>query len=514
MPKTTLKKPQKNTPKTPEPAPQPTDPPKVEAEAENPEPPPITEAPPPDNPESGPATAAEAPTRRKAGRPRAEEDRSGEPQIMDRIRAIANWEGTKVYVYRHGPIIDLHRTGSLRTNVCVYKGPFDQEDMLKDPGLGSGLYGLIVNRKNPQTRKDEVIDSGEVELLNMAFPPRVPRGTWVDDERNDKWKWAKDIWDREDADKLKALAPAAPDNGHAVFTPLLDMMKEQLRTTQDEVRSLREALTRKDPQEQSVLTVLLQKVLQPPPTPAPDPVRDMLMTYLLRQLETKSEATAPKDPRAEAEASIEFYSKMREVFQDNGKPSRSKMSGWQEMLQPALPIIGQALGPLIQVMAQQMTQRPATPTDPGQATAATALPAPPSAPTESPTAAPGPKLINKQPTIEGFAAAVLTHLKAGQDGYALGDWYLGQFGSEEFTDIRLQGKLRLVEDLKSIPNTWKHIAAFMETGALDTMLTQFLTWEPPEGDEDDEEEPPPVGVANQPINWTTPTTPTTPETRA
>ena len=112
--------------------------------------------------------------------------------FFDRLAKIdkQDW-GTRaqVRVYRLEPIIDRLR-GSERKYIRVYQEPLTEEQLKVDNG--SGRYRLYLNYKAAAGPEQE-IDSVEIDILDMKFPPQIPLGEWVDDPRNKRWGWAKAI---------------------------------------------------------------------------------------------------------------------------------------------------------------------------------------------------------------------------------------------------------------------------------------------------------------------------------
>ena len=439
------------------------------------------------------------PTKRRPGRPSKTDPPVLRSGIIERINNLTSWDGTRVYCYRWEPFTDRKAGGKQSVMVKRYDGPFDEQDVLEDPGLGSGVYEFVVNRTDPQTRQRKIIDSGVVRLLNMKYPPRIPQKEWVDDERNKDWEWARNLCDKTEAPGAVKIAPAAD--------PMLELYREQSRAQMDMLNRQQERMDRmqeemrnkKDPAEQSVLTILLQKVLEkpaPPPPPPADPVRDMLMTYLMKQLEAKSEPVKQVDPEEALERALKLNEKIDAL--GGGKNSgRSRKTGWQELIADVAPSAAQVLTPFMQMLVvgmnrqQQQAGMPPLqlqqPSQPGQPELTEVQQQQP-----GPGVGPRPVEHRKQPTVEGFADKVLELLKQGADGYALGDWYVDEFGIDEMNDVREQGKPQILKDLRSCPNPWRFIAVYEESGALDKFLREFVTWEPspePEEDEEDEDAP-------------------------
>lgn len=93
-----------------------------------------------------------------------------------------------LYLFRTGPLTDSRRTGNFKY-IQKYSKPVDQEDIMRD--FGSGGYRLYFNRYDPATRKTNLLREHNFDIQNIDFPPKVPAGEWIDDERNKEWAWAK-----------------------------------------------------------------------------------------------------------------------------------------------------------------------------------------------------------------------------------------------------------------------------------------------------------------------------------
>lgn len=445
------------------------------------------------------------PAKRRPGRPSKTDPPVLRSGIIERINNLTSWDGTRVYCYRWEPFTDRKAGGKQSVMVKRYDGPFDEQDVLEDPGMGSGVYEFVVNRTDPQTRQRRIIDSGMVRLLNMKYPPRIPQKEWVDDERNKDWEWARNVCDKTEAPGAVPVAPATD--------PLVEILRDQLVSSRQEMtlmrQEIRETANKKDPHEQSVLTVLLQKFLEkpaPPPPPPADPVRDMLMTYLMKQLDSKSEPPKPADPAAELERILDIQAKIEERMGGGRNAARSRKTGTQEMITDIAAAVGPALTPIVQVIAagmlrqqQQAGQQQPQPQAPQQVAISPGID---HAAMQPPTPPQGPQLVKTAPTIQALADAVLDHLRRRAVGLDLGDWYIEQFGMEEFNELRLQGKPKLVADLQTTPQ-WAEIAHH-GMGELDKLLSEFITWQPEESDDEDEDEDdePPAGTT--PNGWTQP----------
>lgn len=466
----------------------------------------------PEGEEPPPAVAETEPQKRRPGRPSRTDPPVLRSAIIERINNLKSWDGTRVYCYRWEPYTDRKAGGKQSVMVKRYDGPFDEQDVLEDPGLGSGVYEFVVNRTNPETRQRSIIDSGVVRLLNMKYPPKIPQKEWVDDERNKDWEWARNLCDKPEAPGSVPIAPTVD--------PLVTLMQSTITAQQQELREMRQEFrtataTKKDPGEATLLTVLapvipvlLQRLLEPPKA---DPTQALFMQYLMNQADKKQDAPAVKDPTEELTRIVDLKNKMEESF-GGGNGARSRKSGWQEVISEVAGPVAEVLKPFSQLIAMGMAQQAAAARAQQTAPQPAQQPPPTQPPATQPPTAPQaqqsrPHIVKPaSPTIEAFTQAVVDHLSKGFDGYQLGDWYLEQFGDEEFTQIRMEGKSRLVKDLQSNQTAWKQLEPYAQNGTLDKMLGEFITWEasPDDEDEEGEDEPEPIAATAAPIQngWT------------
>jgi hypothetical protein len=424
-----------------------------------------------------------------------------ENTVIDRINALTSWEGIHVYVYRHGPMIN--KIGNHM--VKKYITPFDEDDILKDRGLGSGVYEFLVNYQDPKTRKRGLIDSGKLAIINMQYPPRIPKGEWIDDPQNQElWGWVKTVIDQEE---LAKNPPATKLEAN----PWEEIIKEELKASREDSKLLREqmnALMNRKPSEEdslmktvlaTVLPIVAQKFVQ---DPKPDPSQALLMQYLMKQLEAKNETAAPKTAAEQLEAQIELQKKLDEVYGGRGaERTHSRKSGTQELISDIAQYLGQpladALKPVLQVVAagmvqsqlqaqQQQRMNPGgmpqpqmQQTPPPQVPELVEAPQPTPAPTRMTVV---PPRVDNRPLIADIAEAALRHLRNGQSGFEFGDWYQETYGEEEFRQARLQGMAQIRKDLEST-----HLWPQFEQFDVDHLLEDFVTWEAAE-DEDEEDD--------------------------
>jgi len=101
----------------------------------------------------------------------------------------ADWQERKfMYLYRTAPIIDRKASGQ-DLNLMKYMKPVDAHDIMLE--FGSGGYKIIFVEYDPGTQKTRVLRTHYFKLFNQDYPPKIPYGEWLDDERNKDWLWAK-----------------------------------------------------------------------------------------------------------------------------------------------------------------------------------------------------------------------------------------------------------------------------------------------------------------------------------
>lgn len=97
-------------------------------------------------------------------------------------------EELQMYLFRLAPITDRNKTGNYK-HVQKYLKPIDANEVMRE--FGSGGYRLMFNRYDPATRKTTLLREHNFDIQNIDFPPRVPLGEWLEDDRNKEWAWAR-----------------------------------------------------------------------------------------------------------------------------------------------------------------------------------------------------------------------------------------------------------------------------------------------------------------------------------
>jgi len=170
-------------------------------------------------------TAEESPARRR-GRPEGAKNKGPDPTFFDRLKDL-DWERNVVYIYRTEPLVDL-TTGGGPKYATKYAEPFDEDKVMRD--LGSGKYQARVSQTQPTTGKGKQTDVYTFEIFNTQFPPQIPVGAWLDDHRNARWKWAKELLAAQPP-QANGNPPPAPDVAKQVTAVLQEIRQGQVSPT-------------------------------------------------------------------------------------------------------------------------------------------------------------------------------------------------------------------------------------------------------------------------------------------
>ena len=90
-----------------------------------------------------------------------------------------------IYVYCLEPICDLKRGGENKYLVKLGEPLADEDPIMHD--YGSGKYRLNLVYRKPAANLSDQLDVTEIEIYNPKYPPKIPRSTWMNDSRNERW---------------------------------------------------------------------------------------------------------------------------------------------------------------------------------------------------------------------------------------------------------------------------------------------------------------------------------------
>jgi hypothetical protein len=301
-----------------------------------------------------------------------------------------------IYVYRKEPIIDRSHSGDYHY-IDKYQELITEDRVLADHG--SGKYRLMLNFQKPGSQTSSTIDTAILTLMNVKFPPKIAPGDWVDDPKNSKWAWAKDSFPK----------PASPNGTGQVLETLkvFNDIRKGVQEDKPDVPPPPPPLP--NPVTQVRETIQALKELAPQPAPATEnKTFDAIVQLMLGQMQQQAAQNTTllqavlqqrnSAPQASLTETISVLSDKLLPLVEKLKPGaeealtnftrRSKMSGWMEMIQPAIPAALEFFKPLMVGIAQRMMQ-----------------PVPNGATGFTPPASPGAgQLPASQPAVPGSAA--------------------------------------------------------------------------------------------------------------
>ena len=416
--------------------------------------------------------------------------------------ARADW-GTraKIKVYRLEPIIDRLR-GSENKYITIYAEPITEEKLKIDQG--SGRYRLYFNYKEP-AGLDKEVDSIELDVMDMNFPPKVPAGEWVDDARNKKWAWARpagapggppaqaplenayetvlEIQDRErtrngektsDIDRftgmvtaVKTLLPEAPKaTDNTMLNTIVTLLTAQIQSSQKEAQDLRGQVFQ-----------LIQKQTE-----------NSGKAMTLESLIEKSDTWMPKLKGA-------TQSRGRQAYRDGARPAAAMVAGTTARYRPAAHFKPRAHHPYDDRRIHRTRIRPAANGMNGQQQpqAPAALPAGQPAQTNpmqalqiEGRAVPGGNIKPVGKFFEDFVSGKLTDPsdpESKTDGVDFAMWVCDYHGEEILKDARALGSAQIMQMFRLSPY-WIHMQK--NEAKLAEFLDQALQYSP-------EAEPEPEG---------------------
>ena len=144
-------------------------------------------------------------------------------QTMGRVQKEDWGPRASIYLYRLEPMIDRLRGGD-KKYIMMYTEPLTEERIMVDHG--SGRYKAVLNIRKAGAERGDEIDSHFFDIMNLKYPPKVPKGEWVDDPRNKKWAWAKE----------PDVPPAPPASGLAEFTGVFRAASELRKEIREEMQ--------------------------------------------------------------------------------------------------------------------------------------------------------------------------------------------------------------------------------------------------------------------------------------
>lgn len=436
--------------------------------------------------------------------------------FMQRVANIpaADW-GTraKITVYRLAPLMNA-LIGSEKRYIKIYTQPPVNEERIKQD-CGSGRYRLYLNFKAPAENEKE-LDSVEIDILDLNFPPRVPKGSWIDDPRNAEWAWAKEAYDKQNQPAQPQAQPQQPSVYEAV-NDALDLA-ERLNGEKG------------DPVKATLETIKGVKDLfpAPPPSNQNEAMLGMLSTFMKEQLaasraetqELRAELRSMRDTRTNngGENGISVIKTVVDGLKDlvpsikeivPGLGDRSKLGAWQELAVAVTPHVTQVVSPFANVFAQILMMKMQAAPQPTNGMAGVPNPVQPHNPAALPAAPQNGAAPLMMPFLQMLAMPMLNYVRPmgpphnvdpTELGNDFGSWVFDGFGSnpqyeQAMTAARSMGPIGIIAAFRSTP-IWGDkgpqgiLPSLAELEAkLPAFFTAFLGWNPESADRESDDEP-------------------------
>jgi hypothetical protein len=399
-------------------------------------------------------------------------------ELMTRYPADEWEKKLSAYLYRLAPVIDRGKTGNYH-NVQMYSKPVTQDEIMRATYGGSGKYRLMLKRYDPGSRITALIREEDFSILNQDFPPCIPFGEWIDDDKNREWAWAKP--QLEKIAKEKANAPATPNASAAGITDptflnvigILErfMPKQSADQTQllatEVIATMREQhkeqmqQAKGNPDQLVTLVTTIATALKPATAPAAggDPVMMEMLRNMREDLRAEREANAKLMERilaptqvapaptlaAQLKDMVELKSVVGSLFGrgNSGGGEQNRKTDWGEVFARSVEKIVEE-GP--RYMAAIFTGRP-------PARTINNPPRPPAAPGAAPAEQQPRELtqaeqeeqvmgaiqeINAQfgATFDEFTPELVKTFDRDLTGMDFRDWFIEEFGARVYSFLR------------------------------------------------------------------------------
>lgn len=233
-------------------------------------------------------TTTEPPVEKARPRFKGPPKKPDRPKILTFMQRIAeipkdDWgKRATIKIYRIEPVINRLATSDNKY-IGIYSEPVNEERVKLD--YGSGKYRLYLNYKLPSESEGKELDSVEFDIMDMAHPPKIPLGEWVDAPKNKDWAWAKPMLTSQQTPVGLVAAPtasAAPD------------FADTIRALNEVQNSAVERAMASAPTAPSLLdTIRAVKDLMPTPAPSTEnAVLTTVVTLFTTQLNASQAQTA------------------------------------------------------------------------------------------------------------------------------------------------------------------------------------------------------------------------------
>jgi hypothetical protein len=434
-----------------------------------------------------------------------------------------------IYVYRSEPIIDRSHSGDFHY-IDKYQEQITEDRILSDHG--SGKYKLMLNFQKPGAQTSSTVDTAVITLMNVKFPPKIAPGDWVDDPKNNKWAWARETFPKSPSangagqvletlkvftDIQNGLKPEAPKEAPPAPNPV-----SQVRETIQALKELapQPAAATENATLQSIVQLIIsqskQQADQATAQIAAQSAQNntLLQALLAQRNQPASNATSFAD-------AVSVISDKLVPLMDKLKPAadeaitnftrRSKMSGWMEMIQPAIPAALDFFKPLGVALAQRLM----TPVQNGAVSPQNNMGYNAQIPASAPGQSPGVPDNGQTPQVPGavgggfppvlnmIAIPLLNFMRLDADPRELGRDFASFVHEGYSADPRFSQALALARaaGANSVLVAFKGSPYWLDKGVnhdqpslaemepkFQVFIESFLRWQPQQQEEEDEED--------------------------
>jgi hypothetical protein len=432
-----------------------------------------------------------------------------------------------VYVYRKEPIIDRSHSGDWHYVDKYEENPKNEDRILADHG--SGKYRLMLNFQKPGAQNASTIDTCVLTLMNVKFPPKIAPGDWVDDPKNNKWSWAKASFPKQEsangAGQVLETLKVFKDIQHGLKDEEAKPAPPPLPNPVSQVRETIQALKELAPQpaaatENATLQSIVQLIISQSKQQADQATAQiaaqaaqnntLLQALLAQRNQPAPNATSFTDAVAViSDKLVPLMEKLKPAADEalTNFTRRSKMSGWMEMIQPAIPAFVEFLKPFGIAAAQRLMtpQNNGAGSYTGMSTPPVEITGnlPPSAPAPSTGVNTGSHQSGFPPVLNMIAVPMLTYMRLDADPRELGRDFASWVNEGYSADPRFSQALALARAAggNSVLVAFKGSPYWLDKGVnhdlpslaelepkFQVFIESFLRWQPPAAQQEEEDD--------------------------
>jgi len=476
------------------------------------------------------------PQSRRGGRPPGARNKPKESiPFFDLIRTV-DYNNHQIHLFRVEPLTDRKRTGDY-AYIQKFAEPFDEDTVLKDPTWGgSGVYRATLYYEPPGTKKQkEVVAEKYFEVIDQAYPPRFPLSQWIDEPKNKKWAWAREVMEREQGKDSSNRGGGSRNEIKEVLQEIREgqvspkeTFSSMMSAHQTGVKQGIEMAKQSAPAaagDSGVVELLKTFIPLLKPTPPPPPDNSIVeMLKLQIQMQEKRAESDREQSKADREAAerraeaaekrhdalmtgllaekkntgfdvIEQFTKMFGAFQQlNGAGLGATDESWsgifKEGLREAAPDLMRTLAPGVGAMLGGLGQGAPRipPPSVSRETLSTSVPPAQGQPASvaQPAAAQPPPPFDPQFTqaytcIFMSQSTLLNYMRTGRSGLDFGDWLADGPGAMEIEKIKAAGPENIMKFIATqIPPLWAELQPVQVK--FQQFLGELMAWEPQEDD--------------------------------